>query len=170
VSTLNPDHLLEQAERLVARPAGGQPRQADIRRAISTAYYAVFHAALTAVADEFIGATRRGTPAYGLAYRSIDHRWLRDLCEDVKKPTPPAKYTPYLPAKGIGPNVIAFATELVALQEKRHAADYDAVLRFRRADAEAAIKSARAALRRLEKAPSEKRNAFLTLLAFPPRR
>ena len=47
----DPAHLLEQAERLAAAPAKGQPRDADLRRAISTAYYAIFHAILTAAAD-----------------------------------------------------------------------------------------------------------------------
>jgi uncharacterized protein (UPF0332 family) len=54
VAILNPDQLFEQAEKLIAIPAG-RPRQVDIRRAISSAYYAIFHAIITAAADQFVG-------------------------------------------------------------------------------------------------------------------
>ena len=54
MATLNPDHLLDQAERLTTAPGSGPPRQADLRRAISTAYYAVFHAIATDAADQFV--------------------------------------------------------------------------------------------------------------------
>ena len=69
---LNPDHLLEQADRLMASTGRGAPRQADLRRAISNAYYGVFHAVVTEAADHFVGRTQRQTPTYGLVYRSID--------------------------------------------------------------------------------------------------
>jgi hypothetical protein len=50
MATLNPDHLLAQAERLIRAPPAGPPLQVDVRRAISAAYYSVFHAVLTAAA------------------------------------------------------------------------------------------------------------------------
>ena len=37
-----PDHLLEQAQHLANRERK-RPRQASLRRAVSTAYYALFH-------------------------------------------------------------------------------------------------------------------------------
>ena len=52
VAVLNPDHFFEQADTLMAPPAGA-PRQVDLRRAISNAYYGVFHAILAAAADEY---------------------------------------------------------------------------------------------------------------------
>jgi hypothetical protein len=88
---LSPDHLLEQADRLMAAPRRGPPRQADLRRAISNAYYAVFHAVVTAAADDFVGMTHRDTPRYELVYRGVDHGSLRRLCEDVIKTTLPSQ-------------------------------------------------------------------------------
>jgi hypothetical protein len=41
---IDPDHLLKQAQRLARPPRPGAPRQADLRRAVSSAYYAIFHA------------------------------------------------------------------------------------------------------------------------------
>jgi hypothetical protein len=42
MAILNPEHLLQQAERLIQPPPAGPPRQVDLRRAISGAYYDAF--------------------------------------------------------------------------------------------------------------------------------
>ena len=36
-----------------------------------------------------VGAAERDTPQYALVYRSVEHRTLRSLCDQVGKPTPP---------------------------------------------------------------------------------
>jgi hypothetical protein len=170
VAILNPEHLFEQADKLSSPPPAGPPRQVDIRRAISAAYYGIFHAAITAAADQFVGVTKRSASQYGLVYRSVDHIWLRTLCDEVKKPTLTAKYAPHAPSNGFGPNIIAFAAAVLELQQKRHAADYDPMIRVRTSDAILAVRTARAALARFNKASSTRRKAFLSLLLFPPRR
>jgi hypothetical protein len=166
---LSPDHLLEQADRLMAAPRRGPPRQTDLRRVISNAYYAVFHAVVTAAADDFVGGTHRDTPRYELVYRGVDHASLRRLCEDVIKTTLPAKYTKYQPAGGFGPDLAALANAVVDLQEKRHRADYDPRFRAVQADVAFDISRARAALARFRVASRAQRQAFLSLLVFPPR-
>jgi hypothetical protein len=167
---LNPDHLLEQADRLATPLAsGGAPRQADLRRAISNAYYSVFHALLTDAVDHFVGRTRRQTPIYGLVYRSIEHRSIPRLCEDIMKPRLPDKYSKYEPAGGFGPDLTAVATAVVDLQEKRHLADYDPLFRVDLSDAVLAVATSRSALLRLRNANRSRRNIFLALLVFAPR-
>jgi uncharacterized protein (UPF0332 family) len=169
MAILNPEHLLEQAEKLVAPPAAGPPRQVDLRRAISSAYYGLFHFALTEVADEFVGATQRTSSRYTLVYRSIDHRALKELCNEVRKQTPPSKYAAYLPAGGFDQNVQIFAAAAVDLQEKRHNADYNPQQRYTTFDAKLAIETARNAVLSFQRANLELRKAFLTLLLCPPR-
>jgi hypothetical protein len=168
VAILNPEHLFEQASTLTLR-SRGRPRQADIRRAISAAYYGIFHAIITAAADQFVGGTNRTRRRYGLVYRSVGHAWLRDLCKEVQKQTLPQKFKAYEPHGGFGPNIIAFASAVVELQEKRHAADYDPMIRVNRSDAILAVETARAALRRFRRTTAAGRVAFLSLLLFPPR-
>jgi hypothetical protein len=168
VAVLNPNHLFEQAGRLIIIQAG-PPRQVDIRRAISAAYYAAFHATITAAVDQFIGTTNRDTSRYGLVYRSVSHSWLRDLCREVQKPTPSNKFKPYAPSNGFGPNISPFAAAVAELQEKRHAADYDVMIRMNKSDAVLAISTAKAALRRFNRANKARRLAFLSVLLFPPR-
>jgi hypothetical protein len=151
VAILKPEHLFAQADRLIATRAG-RPRQADIRRAISAAYYGIFHAILTAAADQFVGVTNRDRSQYGLVYRSVSHQWLRDLCREVQKPTLPTKLQHYAPSNGFGPNIVAFGAAVLELQQKRHDADYNVMIRMNRSDATLAITMARAALTRFKKA------------------
>jgi hypothetical protein len=169
MSILRPDHLLEQALRLINPPSSGPPRQADIRRAISSAYYAVFHCTMTALADEFIGKSQRSSPRYALVYRSIDHRALRGLCIEVLRPSPARKYAPYVPGNGFGADIETFCGAATDLQQKRHAADYDPVTRFVKPDAVVAVNTARNAVLCFTQAAPARRKAFLTILLCPPR-
>lgn len=169
MAILNPEHLLEQANRLIAPPPAGPPRQVDIRRAISAAYYAVFHATLAAAADQFVGVTKRATGQYDLVYRSVDHRSLRELCADAAKQNPAARLARYAPEHGLGPDIQEFASLVLELQRKRHSADYDPSIRVKSSDALLAVRAARNALQRFNAAGAFERETFLSLLLFNPR-
>ena len=99
MAIVNPLHLLEQATLLLTAAPGRKPRQANLRRAISTAYYAIFHHLLTAAADEFVGKSLRGESRYSLVYRSIDHGAIRRACEVASRRELPAKYRSLLPER-----------------------------------------------------------------------
>jgi len=166
---LNPDHLLDQADRLITPPGGGAPRQADLRRAISNAYYAVFHSVIARAADQVVGKTDRANPRYTLVYRSIDHQSLRKICDDIRKTTLPTKYSTYSPRGGFGFDLVALANAVIDLQEKRHLADYDPQFRVRMSDAVLAVATSREAIVRFESANRTARKTFLLLLTFSPR-
>ena len=165
---INSEHLLDQADRLVESPSGGAPRQTDLRRAISNAYYALFHALLCDAADDFAGVSRRQSPRYAMVYRSVSHKHLRNLCDDIVKSKLPQKYTLYAPAGGFGPDILAVAAALADLQERRHMADYDPLARITLSDARLAVATSKAALARLKTSNKNKRKAFLSLVVFQP--
>jgi hypothetical protein len=96
----DPEDLLEQADCLTV--AKGAPRQTDLRRAISAAYYGVFHFTLTAAADMVVGAGSRSTSLYSLAYRSVDHARLRTLCRQLNETRIRSDLLPYAPEGGFG--------------------------------------------------------------------
>jgi hypothetical protein len=169
VATPTPDHLFEQANALLNLYPRRKPRQTELRRAISAAYYGLFHFILTQAADAYVGATRRADPRYALVYRSIQHGGLRALCLEVRKPILPEKFVPYAPHKGFGRDIRLFAAALKNLQDKRHDADYDPAISFVRNDAESAIDSARIAIERFKTASAMERQAFLALLLFSVR-
>jgi hypothetical protein len=168
VAIINSEHLLQQAEALIATTAGA-PRQADLRRAVSAAYYAVFHAVLTAIADQFVGVGRRNNPEYALAYRQVEHGAFKRLCDDVRKPTLPDRYQAFAPTGSFSADLRVFATAVVDLQQKRHEADYDPLTSFSTSDVRAFVATGRDAIARLQRVGADERLIFLCLAAFPLR-
>ena len=163
----NPNHLFEQADNLIV--ATTPPRQTNLKRAISAAYYGLFHLAVTAAADLTVGSTKRTTPRYTLVYRSADHNQMRETCEQVGKSNPPDKFKPYVPSVDFSEAIRGFADTFVAMQAKRHRADYDPSYSATRSDAEIAVRQARTAMQQFESAPTAEREAFLFLILFRPR-
>ena len=151
----NPEHLLEQPERLAG------PRQADIRRAISSAYYALFHAASANAADAVAGVSNRQSRRYALIYRSITHASLLKLCEAIARGSPSLE-----PDGGFSLHFKRFADALADLQRKRHTADYDPLARFNRTDALVTISGARTAFAQFKAVAEEERLFFGSLLLF----
>lgn len=170
MAILKPEHLLEQASKLIQLPQAGRPRQVDLRRAISAAYYAIFHAVITVVADELLGVGQRQTREYGLIVRAVDHGAIRTICVDLVKSTPPTKYLIYLPAGGLRAAAQAFLTTFPGLQEERHSADYDVLRAYRTSDAKSVVAIAQSALAQLRAVPADERRLLSFLLLFPPRR
>jgi uncharacterized protein (UPF0332 family) len=169
VTIPNAEHFFDQAERLIGPAGRGAARQVDLRRVLSSAYYGLFHAVLAAAADTFVGRSKRASIEYGLAYRRIDHRALRDLCVEVAKPTRSERYRRYEPEGGFGSDLKAFSTTLVELQRSRHEADYDPLVTLKHSDASLLLAGARAAWSRFNRVATRHRTVFLALLLFPPR-
>jgi hypothetical protein len=111
----------------------------------------------------------RRRPRYQQVYRSIEHRRLRSVCDDLAKSTPPAKYTRYLPTSGLDPALVVVAAAVGELQDRRNLADYDSLFRTKTSDVTLAIETARHALLRLRNADRDQKRAFIALIVFPPR-
>lgn len=169
MSVLNPHHLLEQAALLVQATPGRKPRQVNLRRAVSSAYYAVFHQVLIAAGDEFVGKSLRNERRYALVYRSIDHGTVRRVCEEAARPQPTPKYLKYLPSSGFEQPIRKFANIVLNLQSKRHDADYDPSHQLTSVDALFAVHLASTAFEELSSATPDGRKDFLSLLLFSPR-
>lgn len=81
MTRINVDHLLESVEHRV--PGGrGAPRQVDLRRGISDAYYALFHELTYHVAQQVL----RGTSSYVVERyrRTLKHGQLADYAHDER--------------------------------------------------------------------------------------
>lgn len=161
---IDPNQLLAVAAELARAPDRGAPRQAKLRRAVSTAYYALFHCMAGAATDLFAGANVRGTKRYLSIYRSFEHRRMADICRQIfKGDLRNENGAPF------HPGIQACAAAFVELQEARYGADYDPTLRIPLSDAQAAVSKARDAIVKLGGAPNAERFYFLTLLHFRPR-
>jgi hypothetical protein len=131
--------LLEQAEHLVRREPR-RPRQASLRRGISTAYYALFHLLIHEATLRV-----RGNPALRQKFsRAFDHASMRSASNAFvnARPDQLARLTGGLP---ISPSLRRLAGTFVTLQEWRHEADYNVAARFTRAEAANLVGRARQA-------------------------
>jgi uncharacterized protein (UPF0332 family) len=144
--------------RKLAHASPGKPRQADLRRAISTAYYALFHALAKDAADLLVGVgPNRPDKAWSHLYRSLQHGDAKAACVAVLTMNFPAQ-------------IKDCAEIFIELQRLRHDADYDPDQQYVRADAQEAIKYAEDAIAALKSAPKRDRRAFAVQLLHKKRR
>ncbi len=89
-----PEGLIATARKLCARVDGKPPTQADLRRALSTAYYAQFHALSRICADTLAGVehdANRNNDACDESYRGLIHGIVVEACRNIKGNRFPAK-------------------------------------------------------------------------------
>ena len=101
----------------------GDPRRADLCRAVSSSYYALFHCLGKICADLFAGAGANvDRRAWRQAYRAIQHGTVKNRCrqQDIMQTFPDA--------------IRDFGDLFVEMQLKRHTADYDPDARFTKSD------------------------------------
>ena len=122
---LNPHHLLEIAQRLAQGQSPRRPRETELRRAISTVYYALFHTLAICCANMLVGSTRasRSQSAWRQAYRALKHGQAKKRCMNQ------AVMRQFAGSPRI------WGVLLAAMQEERERADYDPLAQFFRTDA-----------------------------------
>lgn len=152
---MSPLDLVQTGRRLLGGRVG-RPRQTDLRRAASTAYYAVFAALCKTCADCFIGTAGadRSEAAWRRVYRCVEHGFAQAQCKNKREM---ARFPQ---------SVQFFADQFVELQEKRHTADYNPDSRFKLDDARAWLDNAETAIRQLDSAPVAARRAFAAWVAI----
>lgn len=125
-----PEHLLEQALHLANRERK-RPRQASLRRATSTAYYALFHLLVRDAMRQIGPNLDEGL--YNRAYRWFDHGTMYKVAKAFSESDVRAVNTKDILLKNSGWMEL-IAELFVNLQELRHSADYDPGAVFIRAE------------------------------------
>ncbi|MBI5363679.1 MAG: hypothetical protein HZA53_10910, partial [Planctomycetes bacterium] len=125
---LHVDFLL-QARKLAARERGS-PTQGGLRRATSTAYFALFHFLVDEAARAHMGSHRARSSARGLLARAFQHTTM----VQASKAFSSSPMHPRLQAALGTPVPMELLREVAAtfcdLQRARHTADYDPLARF----------------------------------------
>lgn len=152
---IDSDSLIGTARKLLE----GVPSEADIRRSVSTAYYALFHH----VCQHFSAivlqpATGNYHRARQQAYRYLDHGPAKQRCLEA------ARKDRKFPA-----GIVAFAETFTDLQVHRNEADYDPSFSLTLADAHSLIGDAEAALAAFDAEPVEAQRAFVIFLGLRPK-
>ena len=110
---IDPQELIATCYKLVPPTALPPPSQADMRRAISTAYYALFHTLAASNAELIAGQPRSSISSYAWerVYRRLDHGRAQNNLRGVLSQLSQS-----------GEN---FARTFIDLQDRRQEADYD---------------------------------------------
>jgi len=156
------DDLIASARVLTssARQSPGRPKQASNRRAVSAAYYAVFHEICEQAANVLVGGegAERSEKAWRQVYRAINHGPAAQRCKEARNTE-----------HGFPLGITRCANEFIELQAKRHDADYAPEYRVSVADAESLILRAEDAINGLRGCPLKDRRAFCVWLLFAKR-
>jgi len=128
------EDLLEQAFLLLNKESKN-PKQASLRRAVSTAYYALFHLLIQEASANW---SRKDTRDY-LA-RAFEHATMYRACKRAENAAYAASVWPQVAAK-----LRSVARTFRELQDQRHLADYSNATKWVRIEASAQVNQCEAA-------------------------
>jgi hypothetical protein len=147
--------LLDLADQMATE---GARSSALGRRAVSTAYYAAFHALAKSCAGVLLPSVDRSSEIYQRVYRALDHGPLRTAFTTGGSPLRDRE------------NLRKIGELIVALQNERHRADYlPANPRMFRDGAKNLVDQARQAVSEIERLSDDDRIALATFLLFKSR-
>ena len=125
-----PNDLLEQARHLASREPK-RPKQASLRRAISAAYYALFHLLSTETAKNWKRVDERPILA-----RMLEHDPMAKVCKAKREEL--NKYFRSHPPAGreseVAQHLHIITNTFVVMRQHRHTADYDGSTKWSRTD------------------------------------
>ncbi|RMD87003.1 MAG: hypothetical protein D6807_08685 [Alphaproteobacteria bacterium] len=144
---------------MLATSGSGKPSQVNLRRAVSSAYYALFHCLARCCADTLVGGygADRSRHAWRQVYRALEHGFAKNACTARKF------------IKKFPQEIQDFAGTFVTMQEKRHAADYDPTACFLKSEVLKAIEATETALKNFRNVPIKDRRAFSAYVLFKKR-
>jgi uncharacterized protein (UPF0332 family) len=157
--SLNPLDLIKTARDLI-ESTDGKPRQSNLHRATSTAYYAMFHTLARSAANLLIDGpgSKRSAQAWQQVYRALEHGPAKKACMSGTISALPRQ-------------IQDFANLFVTMQEKRHKADYGPNAKAQKSQVSTDIDLVEAAIEDFESVSAKDRRAFAAFVMFkPPRR
>ena len=157
---MNPETLIWIARHLARIDSSEMPINDELRKAISCAYYALFHALCNCVADQWTGFDKelRGSDAWVQAYRLLEHGKIKAACIKVCS------------SEIFSEDLKDVAQVFLIVLSMRHGADYNPRSLISLKEAVETINTVEEAIRKLMNADAKDRMAFISFLAFPHRK
>ena len=153
---MEPLDLIATARDLAGTPGGPLPRQTNLRRAVSTTYYALFHCLANNCADMLAGAdaSNRDELAWEQTYRALEHGTAARRCNSQSIVRFPDE-------------IQDFAAKFVETRGKRESADYAAESGLAPAEVIEDINAAESVIARFLQAPARDRRGFAIYVLLP---
>ena len=154
---IDPHELIGACYKLVSVVSPSAPTEADLRRAISTAYYAVFHTLAASNAELIAGRPQSSmsSQAWERVYRRLDHGRAQNNLRSI--------------LTHLSPNGENFARAFIDLQGFRQDADYDPNFSITRVFAINVITQAETAIRDFPQLTEEERRFMAAQSMFDRR-
>lgn len=115
------DDLLALARRLVPPVPAATPPEADLRRGVSTAYYALFHLLICEATVRIV----TDTALRPRVARSFEHGKMQQVCQEYSRAAVVGGSLTVRSGVVIAPQLMDIGKAFVDLQQARHDADYD---------------------------------------------
>ena len=144
----DPDsHRPDQANNIGSRrERRGRPKQAKLRRSVSTAYYSLFSLLVAEAATMMVGSGKKNKALRGYVMRAISHRAIANVCKGFASRNPDNKIKTVLEdPKKIPDNLTYIARTCHDLQAHRHEADYNFIKSFTKEEVTGIVDEAKAA-------------------------
>ena len=154
---IDPRELIDTCYKLVPHTATPPPSQADMRRAISTAYYAVFHTLAASNAELVAGQPQSNMSSYAWerVYRRLDHgRAQNNLRAAIDRLSQTGQ---------------SFARTFIDLQDQRQEADYNPNASITRSSTLNIIARCETAVRDFAQLPQDERRLITAQSMFDRR-
>lgn len=164
---IDPWKLIAAAEDFAKTKGGkGRPRPTWLRRAASSAYYALYHG-LSRAAAEHILPSGSAEDQLKIA-RLFRHGSMKGTCAQIagRQGGKSNEYLDPLAIRLRSTPLIDVASVFCDLQEARHKADYDHLESFSKQATVGLVRDAKKALETLDSANAPDREAFLALIAM----
>ena len=131
--------LIEQARLLAIHDIKGKPKQANLRRAVSAAYYALFHFFVDEACRAIVGTQHSQQGYRNSLARAFVHTTMKGACSSFAGSQLPTPVLKALPRNSDGTYEVPKPIQSIAatfreLQQKRYLADYDLSERFKRSE------------------------------------
>jgi hypothetical protein len=143
--------LLALARQMVDRNPTA-PLEAELRRAVSTGYYALFHLLIHEGTTRLVAAPNLRSRVA----RTFEHKYMNVVCKEFAGLLPNAAGQHVHSSGDVIPSgVIAIASEFVTLQDARLRADYNTAITWNHFEAEAQVASAELAFDEWQKVQAD---------------
>lgn len=163
---IDPAKLIAEAKRALPKRKG-RPQSVKLRRAVSTAYYALFHSICRQTADHLLPSG--STDDRLRVARSFGHRDIKMVCEWIAGRAKTNDTLEPLVKRLMNTVISDVAMAFIDLQESRHDADYNHLEPFSQQATSAVVSDAEAAINVLAVTPSDDRELFFALVAIRAR-
>ena len=157
---MNPHDLIRIARQLASGEIAGnrdRPRQTELRRAVSAAYYALFHS-LALCAANLLAGSNRNRHSWQQTYRSLEHGHARNQCDDQSA------------MNRFSTEIQNFGRRFVHMQGQRQQADYSPVATFSRGRVLQLIDETEDTIDGIESSSNAERRAFALQVLLRRRR